>query len=54
MPALARSPAVAVRLPSWSGAFEAGTRLAVGFGHTLNLVLLLDGIAVGGALGSVD
>ena len=28
--------------------------LSVGLGHTLDLVLLLDGVAVGGALGGVD
>mmetsp|Transcript_23924 Transcript_23924/g.66408 ORF Transcript_23924/g.66408 Transcript_23924/m.66408 type:complete len:216 (+) Transcript_23924:160-807(+) len=30
------------------------THLTVGLGNTLNLILLLDGIAVGGALGSID
>ena len=30
------------------------TCLSVGLGHTLQLVLLLDGVAVGAALGGVD
>ena len=30
------------------------TYLSVGLGHTLQLVLLLDGVAVGAALGGVD
>ena len=29
-------------------------RLTVGLGHTLDLVLLLDGVRVGGSLGGVD
>ena len=28
--------------------------LSVGLGHSLQLVLLLDGVAVGGALGGID
>ena len=31
-----------------------GNRLSVGLGYTLELVLLLDGVRVGGALGGVD
>ena len=30
------------------------TCLSVGLGHTLQLILLLDGVAVGAALGGVD
>lgn len=33
---------------------ECGRDLTIGFGNTLKFILLLDRIAVGGALGSVD
>ena len=44
----------AVMIPDTDHMREKATSLSVGLGYTLQLILLLDGIAVGTALGCVD